>query len=249
MPRQERMTVPPGGDNGKAEAPGPPVRPPVSAAVLLLYNAIYLIGFCLYLPLFLWKVLGDRSYRSGMRQRMGHVPVPPSFPVVWVHGVSVGEVKAAEPLVHALEQERPELSFVISSTTPTGYRVACRLYGEERVIYYPIDFGPFPGRALDRIHPVCILLVELELWPNLLHAAERRGVPVAVVNGRISRRSFRGYNLVRRLLPQLDRIDVFCVQNRTYGERLQSLGVRSDAIFTTGNLKYDCLPVRSEGVV
>jgi len=227
----------------------PPRRPPVSAVVLLLYNMVYLVAFLFYLPMFGWRMLWDRSYRRGIRQRMGYVTRDSDGPVLWIHGVSVGEVKAAEPLVRALKQELPGVGIVVSSTTPTGAGLAKRIYPDEQVFYYPLDFGPFPGRALDNIRPIGVLLVELELWPNFLHAAEQRDVPVAVVNGRISKRSFKGYRMVRRLLPQHDRINLFCVQNQTYARRVEDLGVNPAKIKKTGNLKYDCLHVRKDPVV
>ncbi|MEZ5989140.1 MAG: glycosyltransferase N-terminal domain-containing protein [Planctomycetota bacterium] len=218
-------------------------RPPVSRAVLLLYNAVYLVGFVLWSPVFLVKVLRSGSYRRGFLERTGRLAVPPATrPRVWIHGVSVGEVKASLPLVRAL-QAREDLEVVVSTTTPTGRAEAERLFPELPVFYYPLDFGPFPARALDHVGPRCVLLMELELWPNYLDAAERRGVPVAVVNGRISKRSFRGYKKVSRLLPQLDRIQRFCVQNETYAERILALGVEAGKLSVTGNLKYEALPI------
>lgn len=223
-------------------------RPPVSFGMLLLYNSIFLVVFLFYSPFAMWKLIRAKSLFRGLNERLGAVKRMDGRTVIWIHGVSVGEVKAAQPIVRALCKEFPQLSVVVSSTTPTGRAEAQRLYPDAQVIYYPLDFGPFPGRALDRIRPVCILLMELELWPNFLNAAERRSCPVAVVNGRISMRSFKGYKLVYRLLPQLDRIDLFCVQVSTYAERLRDLGVPENKIFTTGNLKYDAIDVHEAGV-
>src|SRR5262249_23007637 len=107
------------------------------------------------------------------------------------------------------------------------------------VVFYPLDFGPFPGRALDRIQPRCVLLMELEIWPNFLQAAERRQIPVAVINGRISERTFHGYRRARGLLPQLDLIHTYCVQDVAYRQRLIDLGVDPARVFVTGNMKYD----------
>ncbi len=215
-------------------------QPPVSPVLLLLYNVMYLVGFLFYAPLFVWKLLVDRAYRGGIRERMGIVP-PRAGNVVWVHGVSVGEVKAAAPIIDGLHVALPGIEIVVSATTPTGAKVARDLYGAERVLYYPFDFWYFPARALDRVRPRCVLLMELELWPNFLNAAERRGVAVAVVNGRISERSWRGYRRVSWLLPQLDRIDLFSVQNDVYAWRLKDLGVSTEKIHSVGNVKYDRL--------
>jgi len=218
--------------------------------VLLLYQLVFLMGIVGYLPIFLWRLLGDPTYRKGLSQRFGRLDRFSAGggdqPVLWVHGVSVGEVRGAKPLVERLEKEFPDHRVLVSATTPTGARVARRIYGEDRVFFFPLDFGSFPRRALDTLRPRAVLLMELEIWPNFLDTAERRGVPVMVVNGRISERSFKGYRLVRKLLPQFDRIDLFCVQNQTYATRLASLGVSQDRIRQTGNLKYDGLEIAAE---
>lgn len=215
-------------------------RPPVSRLLLAVYNVVFFVGFLFYLPIFLWRMLGDRSYRHGLLERTGRVDRSGSDArVLWIHGVSVGEVKAAEPLVRRIKQAAPSLEIVISATTPTGRKVARDLFPDDRVIFYPLDFAHFPARSLRRIRPSAVLLMELELWPNFLHAAERRDIPVVVVNGRISERSYRGYRRVSWLLPQIDRIDLFAVQNATYGERLRALGVAPERIRVAGNMKYD----------
>lgn len=220
----------------------------MSRVLLAFYNVVFLIGLCCYMPLFLWRMIGDRSYRRGLLERTGRVPESKTSKVLWIHGVSVGEVKAAAPLVALLRQLAPEVEIVISVTTPTGANVARGLFPDLRIIFYPLDFGRFPARSLDRVRPQAVLLMELELWPNFLNAAERRGIPIIVVNGRISERSYRGYKRVRRLLPQLDRIDLFAVQNETYAERLEALGVAPHRISITGNVKYDRLAVADAGV-
>ncbi len=229
-------------------SPERPRRPPVSRFVLLLYDAVFLIAFLFYSPIVLLKMIRSKAYRVAFRERTGRLPILEKRPRIWLHGVSVGEIKAAQPLVHAIQDQHPGIEIVVSATTPTGRAEAERLYPELRVIYYPLDFGPFPGRALDRIQPDLLLLMELELWPGLLNAAERRRIPVVVVNGRISQRSFRGYGRVSWLLPQLDRIDLFCVQNEIYAERIRSLGVPEDKIQVTGNLKYEAIQIQEEGV-
>lgn len=227
---------------------GGPRRPPVSRLLLAVYNVIFFFGFLLYLPLFLWRMIGDRAYRGGLLERTGRVAPSRTDHVLWIHGVSVGEVKAAAPLVAAVRAAAPDLEIVVSATTPTGANVARTLFPNDRVIFYPLDFGHFPARSLERIRPRAVLLMELELWPNFLHAAEKRDIPVVVVNGRISDRSYRGYKRVSWLLPQIDRIDLFAVQNETYASRLRALGVAPDRIRVTGNVKYDRFEVTSAGV-
>lgn len=208
--------------------------------VMAVYHTVFVIVFLVYAPVLVWRMIWNPSYRRGIAERMGRVPrSAPGRRVVWIHGVSVGEVKAAGTLLRELRRAHPELELVLSSTTPTGHRQASERHGDLRVIYYPLDFGAFPARALRRISPCCVLLVELEIWPNFLRAAQKRGIPVAVVNGRMSEKSFRGYRLVRGFLPQLTLIDRFCVQDRAYAHRLSALGVAADRIHVTGNLKYD----------
>ena len=128
-----------------------------------------------------------------MRERLGSglppAPKPGERARVLVHGVSVGEVKAAQSLVRALAAARPDLEIVLSATTDTGVEVARRLYPDRRVVRFPFDLAPVVSRFLDRVAPVAVVLVELELWPAFLRALDRRGVPVAIVNGRITERS------------------------------------------------------------
>ncbi|MCB9892065.1 MAG: 3-deoxy-D-manno-octulosonic acid transferase [Planctomycetes bacterium] len=245
MPRRELSAAQ---ERQRSAAAAPARRPPVSRVLLSVYNVVFFFVFLAYLPLFLWRMIGDRSYRRGLLERTGRVTPSASTDVLWIHGVSVGEVKAAAPLVALLQRVASHVEIVISVTTPTGANVARSLFPDHRVIFYPLDFGFFPARSLDRIRPRAVLLMELELWPNFLHAAERRGIPIIVVNGRISERSFKGYRRVSWLLPQLDRIDLFAVQNETYAARLRALGVAPERIRITGNMKYDSLEIAEEGV-
>jgi 3-deoxy-D-manno-octulosonic-acid transferase len=209
-------------------------------AAMAVYQCVFVVGFLAYLPVLLWRSVFDRRYRQGFGQRMGQVAIARTGgDVVWIHGVSVGEIKAAANIIARLRDSRPDLQIVLSATTPNGRQVAQQEHRDLTVVFYPLDFGPFPGRALDRIRPRCVLLMELEIWPNFLQAAERRQIPVAVINGRISERTFHGYRRARGLLPQLDLIHTYCVQDIAYRQRLIDLGVDSARVFVTGNMKYD----------
>jgi 3-deoxy-D-manno-octulosonic-acid transferase len=213
-----------------------------------IYQPLFLLAFLLYSPVLGWRLLFDRRYRAGLCQRMGFVPaMSGDRPVVWIHGVSVGEIKAATNIIARLRELRPDLQLVLSATTPNGHHVARQEHGELPVVFYPLDFGGFPRRALARLRPRCVLLMELEIWPNFLQAAARRGIPVAVINGRISERTFRGYRLARGLLPQLDLIAIYCVQDRAYRQRLLDLGVDPTRVHVTGNMKYDSVVMESDG--
>ncbi|MCB9868365.1 MAG: hypothetical protein H6837_00820 [Planctomycetes bacterium] len=223
-----------------ADALPPRAAPPSKLALyasLFAYQVVYAAAFLGFL---LWRMLFDGRYRRGFLQRFGLVPRSASgAKVVWIHGVSVGEVKAAGSLIRKLHEELPELELLISATTPTGYALARDLHPELRVIYYPFDFGPFPSIALRRVAPSCVLLMELEVWPNFLHCAANRGVPVAVINGRISEQSFRGYRLARAFMPQFHLIRLYCMQDEVYRQRLLDLRVDPACALVTGNMKYD----------
>lgn len=216
---------------------------------MVLYQAIFFVVLLGYGPVLLWRSLSDRTHRVGLRERTGRVPrLATDKPVVWVHGVSVGEVKAAGNFLARLRAERPDLQVVLSATTPNGHRIARQEHPGLPVVFYPLDFGPFPGRALDRIRPQCVLLMELEIWPNFLQAAARRDIPVAVINGRISERTFRGYRRARGLLPQLALIRTYCVQDDAYRQRLLDLGVDAATVHVTGNMKYDSVAMTDHRV-
>ncbi|MFT4513453.1 MAG: 3-deoxy-D-manno-octulosonic-acid transferase [Planctomycetota bacterium] len=206
-----------------------------------IYQPLFLLAFLLYSPVLLWRGMFSRKAQSSqMRERMGFVPrLAGTRPLVWIHGVSVGEVKAASNFVAQLQKLRPDLDLVISTTTPNGRLVAHQEYPDLPVVTYPLDLANFPGRALSRLRPQCVLLMELEIWPNFLQAARKRDIPVAVINGRISERTFKGYRMARGLLPQLDLISKYCVQDRAYQRRLLDLGVDRARVFVTGNMKYD----------
>jgi len=207
-----------------------------------IYQPLFALAFLIYSPVLLWRLLfAPKGQRSSMRERMGFVPRREdcSRPLVWIHGVSVGEVKAASKIVAKLRELRPDVDLVISTTTPNGRLVAHQEYPDLPVVTYPLDLANFPARALSRLRPRCVLLMELEIWPNFLQAARKRDIPVAVINGRISERTFKGYRMARGLLPQLDLISKYCVQDRAYQRRLLDLGVDRSRVFVTGNMKYD----------
>ncbi|MEM7204398.1 MAG: 3-deoxy-D-manno-octulosonic acid transferase [Planctomycetota bacterium] len=216
-----------------------------AALAMGVYQVVFAGALLAYAPVLLWRLATNPAYRRGIPQRFGRVPRSSGErPVVWVHGVSVGELKVAGTLIERLRTAYPEAEIVLSATTPTGHALAERVHADLRVIFYPLDFGPFPRRALARVRPACVLLVELEVWPNFLRACRHSGVPVAVVNGRMSEKSFRGYRLLRGVLPQFDLIQRFCVQDASYRDRLLALGVPDDRVFVTGNVKYDSVRLK-----
>ncbi len=188
-----------------------------------------------------WRAyLGDLPERWGRRRpRLGHAPC------VWIHGVSVGEVKAVAHLVERIEREVPGVEIVFSVTTDTGRRVAEDLYPGRRVEYYPPDASWIVENALDAIRPDVVILVESEIWPNFLLAAGRRRVPVVLVNGRMSERSARRFRRVpwvsRPLVRALDHV---FVQIPAYAKRFLALGVDEHRLSVTGNMKFDNIPLK-----
>ena len=164
-------------------------------------------------------------------------PAPGGRKRVLVHGVSVGEIKASQSLVHAL-RERHEV--VVSAFSDTGLQVAEQLYPDLQIVRYPFDFAPLVARFWRRVRPDFVLLVELEAWPCFLRAANRRGAPVAVVSGRITEQSFRRYKLFGAL-PEFGRISLFAAQDEVYAGRFAALAGSPERVVVTGNVKVDGL--------
>jgi 3-deoxy-D-manno-octulosonic-acid transferase len=214
--------------------------------VYILYSLLLTAGFVLALPWFLWKGRATGKYLRTFRERMGRLPVYLNVDgdrSIWVHAVSVGEVLAARPLVPALRERFPGHRVFLSTTTMTGNAVAKKsIRGVDGLFYAPFDF-PHPVRqALEVLNPSLLLLVETEIWPNLIHEARRRGTRVAVVNGRISPQSFPRYLRARRLLrPVLSEVDRFLMQGEAHAERIRGLGAPPDRVLVTGNLKFDAV--------
>ncbi|MBL9122031.1 MAG: 3-deoxy-D-manno-octulosonic acid transferase, partial [Planctomycetaceae bacterium] len=207
-----------------------------------LLNVVYLALLVGLSPWFAYQALTRGKYRHGWGARLlGNVPRPAGGrPVVWLHAVSVGEVNLLATLLKEFDRRGLEVECAISTTTAAGYALAKTKYAPRTVFYCPLDFSWAVRRALARLRPELLILAELELWPNLIRYARASGARVAVVNGRLSEQSFRGYLRVRRLLaPTLARIDLIAAQNAEYAARFRQLGARPEAVHVTGSLKYD----------
>ena len=210
----------------------------------LLLDAIYLLAVLVCSPVLLYRAFRQGKYREGWAAKFsGRVPRRMGDrPCVWFHAVSVGEVKLLKPLILDVSRRRPEWEIVISTTTTTGLAVARADYPDLVTFYAPLDFSWSVRRAVDRIRPSILALVELELWPNLIHEVKRTGAKVAVVNGRLSERSHRGYRLLRwGLAGTLNSLDLVAVQTEDYGRRFEDLGVPTERVRMTGSVKYDGL--------
>ncbi|HWB10716.1 MAG TPA: 3-deoxy-D-manno-octulosonic acid transferase [Pirellulales bacterium] len=207
-----------------------------------LLNLAYLALIVLASPLLLRRAVAHGKYRQGWRQKLfGFVPRREGdAPCLWFHAVSVGEVNLLAPLLAELARRQPRWQCVLSTTTITGLATAQKKYPALTVFYCPLDFTWAVRTALRRIRPSCLVLAELELWPNLIAAARRSGARVAVVNGRLSERSFQGYRRLRWLIgPSLKRLDLVAVQNDDYAERFLTLGAEPQAVHVTGSMKFD----------
>ncbi len=185
----------------------------------------------------------DARFRRLVRERSLGSLAPPARTErrrlrVLVHGVSVGEVKAARALVAALADE---CEIVLSSTTDAGMEQARVLYPSLACVRFPLDASFALRRFLARVEPDLVLLVELELWPNFLRACNRRGIPLAVVNGRLTERSFPRYRRLERVLPQFARLSLVCAQDEEHASRFRALGVDDARLVVTGNVKTDGL--------
>jgi 3-deoxy-D-manno-octulosonic-acid transferase len=210
--------------------------------VAILLDVLYALLILLVSPWLLYAALRHGKYREGYAAKLlGRVPARLGrAPCIWLHAVSVGEVNLLRTLIDRLERDFLHWECVISTTTKTGYDLACRKYAPHTVFYCPLDFSWSVRRAMRRIHPQALVLAELELWPNLIDAARRSGAKIAIVNGRLSDRSWRGYWFLRPLVARLLRqLDLIAVQNEEYAERFRQLGARPESVHVTGSLKFD----------
>ena len=190
------------------------------------------------------KRLQTGGWRTGVRARSGRVgdlERRAAGPRILVHGVSVGETHALEPFVDALAASPLAPDVVVSASTATGFERAVRLHeGRREVVRFPLDFTWMAARFLDRVRPELVVLAELELWPSFLAACARRGIPVCVVNGRLSEHSYRGYRrwrpLARRMFRRLAWVSA---QTEVYRDRFVGLGVAADRVVVGGSLKWD----------
>jgi len=213
--------------------------------ILLFYNLALLTGLVASAPWWLWRMATTHKYRDGLGQRLGMVPAwlksqSAERPVIWLHAVSVGEVLAVSRLIEELGTALPELQVLISTTTRTGQKLARERFGENRVLYCPLDL-PWAVKAyLDAMRPRVLVLAETEFWPNLLNGCFRRQIPVAVVNARISDRSWPRYRMLRWLWRlQLSRLSRVLAQSALDAERLRSIGCQPEGVTVAGNLKFD----------
>lgn len=175
-------------------------------------------------------------YDESVRQKLSSPPAR-----VWIHAVSVGEIQVALRFMTELRAEKPAVRFILTTTTSTAHALAGKMMSRgDLLLYFPIDFPLVIGRVLRRLNPAGLVLVESELWPNLVRQAASRRIPVMLLNGRISNRSFRGYRFLRPLVRRiLAHFTILCAQSKTDAGRLIELGADPERVRVTGSAKYD----------
>jgi len=215
----------------------------------ILYNATFIIFSIFYLPYFLLK----GKYHKDLLQRLGifkkdtFTDIALSKPI-WLHAVSVGEMKTAEVLIIKIRGLFPSKRFVISNVTQTGHKIAMSIAKKEDIaIYFPIDLSFVVRRLVKLINPSLFISIETEIWPNLITELAIRNVPIVLMNGRISQSSFRNYLFIKPLISNiLKRITLFCMRTEADRERIRNLGAPLDRINVSGDMKFDNILIEDE---
>ena len=211
-----------------------------------MLNLVYLLVLILVSPLLFYRSMRHKKYRDGWGQKF--LGLAPKLPVksdgkkrIWFHAVSVGEVNLLKPIVAEMDASRPDWEFVVSATSKTGYELAQKLFGARTAVFYcPLDFSWAAKRALRRIQPDMLVLVELELWPNLIKFANKSGAKVAIVNGRVSDEAFQTYFRIRRFLASTFRkIDLIAAQDDVAANYFRRLSPVPERVFVSGSIKFD----------
>jgi 3-deoxy-D-manno-octulosonic-acid transferase len=206
------------------------------------YSLLLSLGLFVLIPHFLFQALAHGKYIAGLRQRLGSIQPVNSKPVIWLHCVSVGETQAARPLAKRLKQQFPHHDLVVSTITLTGQNLARDVFRNDAasIFYFPFDWRWTVRRTLKAVNPAVVLIMETELWPNFLRECKARRIPVAVVNGRISRQSYRRYRLIKSFFRRvLSSLSIAVMQSEADAQRLEELGMPKEKLFTAGNLKFD----------
>ena len=212
--------------------------------LIFLYDIVFLLGFILYLPVYLWR---KKISWSCLRQKFGFSIDSKQSKTIWIHVVSVGEAQLIGALIKRLKNEL-EYEIVISTTTLTGNAVARQNYGDEAtVIFFPYDISWVVKKVIKLVNPAIFIAVETEIWPNLFCHLKKKDIPITIINGRISDKAYQRYLLVQPLIkPIVNLCDFICVQNQYYQERFRRLGAELGRLRITGNLKFESITVDKE---
>ncbi|MBA3298001.1 MAG: 3-deoxy-D-manno-octulosonic acid transferase [Acidobacteria bacterium] len=213
-----------------------------------VYSVLIVLFFVVMSPFLLYQAIRYRKYVASLPQRLGILPVSLNLDAdesIWIHAVSVGEVLTARALLPQLRERYPRLRIVLSTTTMSGQQIARNnLQYVDEVFFFPFDFGFIVRRTLRLVKPRLFIMMETEIWPNLLRACHEAGVKTMIVNGRISSRSYSRYRLARRFFrPVLAHIDRFCMQSDESARRIIDIGADPARVSVTGSLKFDSLDI------
>jgi 3-deoxy-D-manno-octulosonic-acid transferase len=212
----------------------------------ILYNLILVLATIILSPYMLFKLATVPKYRGGISQKLGRVRkgvlrVLGGARPIWVHAVSVGEVMAAHPLIRELKKKYPGRKLILSTVTVTGNFTAKKRVPEaDAVFYFPFDYPWIVRRVIRSINPAIVLVAETELWPNFFRELRRQGIPSALINGRISPRSYGNYLKFKRFFTEVFKsVTLFCMQSDEDAARIRDIGAAPDRVMVTGNLKFD----------
>ncbi|MEI8206907.1 MAG: 3-deoxy-D-manno-octulosonic acid transferase [Kiritimatiellales bacterium] len=217
--------------------------------IWILYNLFFPIAFLLLLPKFISRMARRGGYRRHFEQRLGIYGRGTAARLaegsrIWIHAVSVGELFVALRFIEEHRKQDPEALFVLSTNTSTGHALAeQKMDRRDVLIYFPVDLPLVMRRVFNQINPLKLILVECEFWPNMVRQAHRRGIPVALINGRISDSSFKGYMILRPFTRRLlEMINPVCMQGQQDAERILALGAWPETVIILGTAKYDLPP-------
>lgn len=214
--------------------------------MFFIYSLVYSVAILLLLP-FEYARKPKRQRHKWIREKFGFLEISritPDKKVLWVHAVSMGEVIATAPFMREIRRRFPEIRLILSTITHTGMEVADeRVSDLADIIYLPFDLGIIFNRVFRRVRPLLFITIETELWPNAFRACRSAGIPVVVMNGRLSEKSFRGYQKISFFMKTvLNFVEIFCMQDQIYAERIRAFGIARDRIRMTGNFKFDTRP-------
>jgi 3-deoxy-D-manno-octulosonic-acid transferase len=213
----------------------------------IILDIMYCLAILAASPVLLLRMVRHGRYRRDWSGRLGKVPVRYGLqPVIWIHGVSLGEIGVARGLVAELHSQVPDFKIVISSTTDTGLAAARRLFAPAHEVFqWPMDFSWAVKRALNRLRPGLVILIEGEIWPNFLAECNRRNIPAVVVNGRMSpNKGYPRYKLLGKYAARLfNRLEAIGVQDQVYADKFIALGMDKDKVQVTGMMKFDSVEV------
>jgi 3-deoxy-D-manno-octulosonic-acid transferase len=222
--------------------------------VYQLYSFLLVIWGLLLLPFFVYRSWRHNKRIDGLAQRFGTLPSSlrsDGRPAIWFHACSVGETLSLEPLVEEMHRRFPEFRFLFSTITATGQAIARQRfekYGTGNTFYFPVDFGSTAGKVLDWIRPAMLVIVDTEIWPNVLRQSRIRKIPVVLANGRISGTSSRHYRLARPLLKHVfQNYAILMMQSEEDAARIIAIGAPRDKVVVAGNIKFDRDSIQKKG--